>query len=116
MLAQSTDHYLPIPQNPCQPSPCGLYSACRNIDNRAVCSCLQNYIGQPPNCRPECLISSECSSNRACINQQCLDPCPGTCGRNAICRVTNHSPICSCLQGHTGDPFLLCTPQKSTYS
>ena len=105
--------YLPIPRDPCRPSPCGLYSTCRVTSNRAVCSCLPNYLGQPPNCKPECMLSSECASNRACINMRCQDPCPGTCGQNARCRVTNHSPICSCIDGYTGDPFQQCLPERS---
>lgn len=101
------------PRDPCQPSPCGPYSYCRVIDARAVCSCQTNYFGAPPNCRPECIISSECSHNRACVNQRCVDPCPGTCGTNAQCRVTNHNPICTCTAGYTGDPFIQCTWEQS---
>lgn len=60
-------------------------------------------------CRPECKISSECPQDKACINLKCSDPCPGTCGLSARCQVVNHNPICSCLPGFTGDPFLRCT-------
>lgn len=97
--------------NPCQPSPCGANSQCREVNTQAVCSCLPNYIGTPPACRPECLSSSECPSDKACINQKCKDPCPGTCGINAKCRVNNHSPICSCKKGYVGDPFTRCNPR-----
>lgn len=106
--------YLPIPKDPCRPSPCGTFSTCRTAGEHAVCACIPNYIGSPPNCKPECVISSECASNQACINQRCADPCPGTCGYNARCRVTNHSPICSCTDGFTGDPFHECLPKRST--
>lgn len=98
------------PKNPCQPSPCGPNSQCRELNGQAVCSCLPEYSGSPPNCRPECTTSSECPLNRACINQKCADPCPGSCGLNAVCEVVNHSPICSCQTGHTGDPFSRCYP------
>jgi hypothetical protein len=97
--------------NPCQPSPCGPNSQCREVNNQAVCSCLPTYIGSPPGCRPECVVSSECSHDKACTNQKCVDPCPNTCGQNAKCRVNNHSPICYCMDGHTGDPFTRCYPQ-----
>lgn len=80
------------------------------MNNQAVCSCLPTYIGSPPGCRPECVVSSECAQNKACVNQKCTDPCPGTCGLNARCEVINHSPICSCTQGYTGDPFARCYP------
>lgn len=96
--------------NPCQPSPCGPNSQCKNVNENAVCSCLPNYSGTPPTCRPECTVSSECPNTRACINQKCLDPCPGTCGRNANCRMIKHSPICSCKNSFTGDPFTICYP------
>lgn len=97
-----------VAENPCSPSPCGPNSQCRNINEHAVCSCITGYIGAPPQCRPECVVSSECSQNQACINQKCIDPCVGTCGYNARCEVINHSPICSCNQGQTGDPFQRC--------
>lgn len=71
---------------------------------------MPDFIGSPPSCRPECVISSECPSQLACINQHCRDPCPGSCGINAICHVLNHVPVCTCHEGHTGDPFSLCSP------
>ena len=95
-------------RNPCHPSPCGANSQCREISEQAVCSCLPGYQGSPPGCRPECVVSSECASNKACVNQKCTDPCVGACGLNARCEVINHSPICSCRQGQTGDPFRSC--------
>lgn len=95
---------------PCQPSPCGPYSQCRVVNEQAVCSCLPNYIGQPPTCKPECVASTECPQNRACTNLKCTDPCIGSCGRESYCKVLNHSPICSCPAGYTGDPFIRCLP------
>lgn len=100
----------PIIQNPCSPSPCGPNSQCRVINQQAVCSCLPNYMGSPPTCRPECITSSECLLTQACVNQKCIDPCPGTCGFNALCQVVNHNPICSCPVQQTGDPFTRCIP------
>lgn len=95
------------------PSPCGLFSNCREQNGHAVCSCIANYIGAPPNCRPECMSSSDCSQDRSCVNERCKDPCPGTCGNNALCRVVNHNPICSCMPGFTGDPFTRCIYEES---
>lgn len=97
-----------IREDPCKPTPCGPNSQCRNANEHAVCSCLASFNGSPPNCRPECVVSSECSHERACVSQKCIDPCPGTCGFNARCEVINHSPICSCPAGQTGDPFRSC--------
>lgn len=96
--------------NPCQPSPCGPNSQCKQVNDQAVCSCLPTFIGNPPNCRPECIVSTECSADKACINNKCENPCTGSCGLNALCNVINHSPICSCEQRYTGDPFTRCFP------
>lgn len=99
--------------NPCLPSPCGPYSNCRIRNDRPVCSCDAGYLGVPPNCRPECMVNSDCPLDKACYNQKCTDPCPGTCGINALCKVVLHSPICSCQAEFVGDPFTRCTPQES---
>lgn len=97
------------PRNPCVPSPCGPYSQCRvTAGNQASCSCLTGYISSPPNCRPECLVNTDCSAQQACIAEKCRDPCPGSCGVNTDCRVQNHVPTCSCMAGFTGDPFSYC--------
>ena len=104
-----------LPVNPCNPSPCGPNSQCKQVNNQAVCSCLPNYSGSPPGCRPECVVSSECPINKACVAQKCQDPCPGTCGVNSECNVINHSPICICKQGFTGDPFTRCYAIPSKY-
>lgn len=94
--------------NPCQPSPCGPYSVCKVINEHAVCSCQTNYIGSPPACRPECMVSSECPQDKACIKNKCQDPCVATCGINARCNTINHNPICTCPAGFIGDPFIQC--------
>lgn len=67
-------------------------------------------INSPPNCRPECVSSSECDLSKACQNSKCVDPCVnGPCAKEySRCTVINHSPICSCL--HRGDPFSRCYP------
>lgn len=95
--------------NPCVPSPCGPNSICKVVGNLPACSCMTNYIGRAPNCRPECMINAECPSNLACINEKCADPCIGSCGLNSICTVIKHSPVCTCRNGFTGDPFSSCT-------
>lgn len=104
----------PPTQDPCYPSPCGPNSQCRAINQQAVCTCLPTYVGSPPNCRPECVVSSECPLDKACINQKCSDPCPNTCGLYAICNVRNHNPYCSCPPQYTGDPFSQCSPIRKS--
>lgn len=94
--------------NPCIPSPCGLYSECRDIGGTPSCSCLSQYFGSPPNCRPECVLNNDCPSNLACIREKCQDPCPGSCGIDAYCNVISHTPNCICREGFIGDPFTSC--------
>lgn len=108
----SIEEYLP-PIDLCHPSPCGPYSECKALNGHAVCSCTRGYIGSPPACHPECVVSSDCVQTTACRNQKCVDPCPGTCGLNAECHVVNHSPICSCLPNYVGDPFIRCFKEES---
>ena len=98
-----------IAVDPCDPNPCGPNSnQPQVIGERCQCSCLPGMLGSPPNCRPECVINSDCSPQLACISRKCQDPCPGLCGVNAYCRVRNHVPICVCNQGFQGDPFSQC--------
>lgn len=94
--------------NPCYPSPCGPNSECHDINGQAICKCLPNYQGAPPSCHPECVSHAECALNKACINQKCIDPCPGACGLNAVCSAINHQAICNCMPGYTGNPLVAC--------
>lgn len=107
------------PSNPCQPSPCGVNAECRQRDGAGACTCIEGYQGNPyEGCRPECVLSADCSSKLACIRNHCVDPCPGTCGVNAICSVANHVPTCYCIENFEGDPFQGCRPipQQGTIS
>lgn len=106
---------VPQPTNPCHPSPCGQNSQCRESSNgQAICTCLPSMIGSPPNCRPECTTSAECDLSKSCENYHCVNPCStNTCGTNAQCRVVSHSPMCRCLDGYEGNPFVRCDlPRK----
>lgn len=101
------------PSNPCSPSPCGPNSVCREVNGLPACSCQPEFVGRAPNCRHECTLNAECSANLACISQRCRDPCPGSCGVSATCSVVNHSPVCVCDVGYSGDPFSVCHPKPS---
>lgn len=73
-----------------------------------MCRCLTNYNGSPPFCRPECTVNSDCPNTKACVNERCIDPCPGSCGLNSACNIINHVPNCVCRPGYEGDAFVKC--------
>lgn len=102
----------PTPPEPCYPSPCGPNSVCKEVGQTYSCTCLSDFIGNPPYCRPECVTNSECNFDKSCVNNKCVDPCISACGYNAICRVVSHSPMCSCENGYEGDAFDQCSPIK----
>lgn len=106
---QKTEYVPDRPLQPCQPNPCGPYSECRPINGNPSCSCIEGTIGGPPNCHPECLVNTDCPSHQACIAEKCTNPCEGSCGFRAECRVHDHIPICSCPSGYSGDPFIQCS-------
>lgn len=104
-------------ENPCDRcNPCGPNSQCRENNGVAICSCLPGFVGSAPTCRPECVVSSECDRDKACINQKCVNPCINVCGTNAECRVNNHSPFCTCRNGFTGNPFTVCNRVPRMFS
>jgi len=95
--------------DPCNPSPCGSNARCQRQRSAGACQCIPEYFGDPyVGCRPECVVHSDCPSNKACQRNKCIDPCPGTCGINAQCRVMNHVATCTCIQDYIGDPFTSC--------
>ena len=95
--------------NPCNPSPCGANAVCKERNGAGSCTCLPEYFGDPyTGCRPECVINSDCSQDKACVRNKCVSPCPGVCGYNAECNVINHIPVCTCAPGYTGDAFRGC--------
>lgn len=101
--------------NPCDKNPCGLNSVCRSYDKQPVCSCLAGYIGLPPNCRPECTLNTDCIPTKVCFKNRCTNPCPGSCAIQALCSVVNHTPLCMCPEGFTGDPFKICSLPRKTH-
>lgn len=112
-----SSHQKAEPVHPCQPTPCGINAVCQEFNGAGACSCIPEYFGDPYiECRPECILNSECPSNRACINSKCVDPCPGTCGYNAECQIVNHSPLCTCYPGYVGNPMTGCHQPPSMFT
>ena len=60
--------------------------------------------------RGECQHDIDCPDNRACIENQCLDPCivHSPCGKSGLCETTSHRPVCRCPSGWAGDPHTEC--------
>lgn len=80
------------PIDPCSNLECGSNAYCEN----GQCRCRPDTQGDPysyQGCRPECVISAECSPNKACIRNKCVDPCNGICGERAICETINHGTL-----------------------
>lgn len=99
-------------KNPCKPSPCGSNALCEN----GQCRCPSEYNGNPyVECRPECVLNTDCPRENACINNKCVDPCPGTCAASAICEVFNHIPMCHCPEGMLGNAFFACRAIECNY-
>ena len=79
------------------------------MNEAASCTCIRDYTGNPYiECKPECVVNAECPRHLACVNQHCVDPCPGVCGYHATCFVANHVPQCGCDPSYTGDAFTAC--------
>ena len=124
--------------NPCAvDNPCSSNAECTVNNHRAVCKCPPGFTGDAySRCVPsklliykvrflngtqydkslilvqrgECQMDRDCPDNRACINNQCLDPCivDDPCGKNAQCQTTSHRPVCRCPNGWAGDPHTEC--------
>lgn len=112
-------------RDPCRDA-CGLNALCQVVNHKAVCSCPVGYIGSPevqckiqpievPLPKPECTRDLDCANDKACINQQCRNPCadnPSICGQNAECRPQLHRAICICRDGFTGNAQTACFESK----
>lgn len=106
----SIPSYPNVTEQPCVPSPCGNMECNIYGTQIAICDpCMGPEAPWNPQCRPECLINADCPFNRACLGNNCIDPCPGSCGVNAVCSVVLHTPICHCPDGLVGDPFQHCS-------
>ena len=55
----------------------------------------------------ECITDGNCTDTFACGDDNyCVAvDCANKCAANARCDVSNHTPICTCLPFHSGDPY-----------
>ena len=59
----------------------------------------------------ECQKHPDCPLDKACISEECADPCSSTsCGKNAQCRTDFHRAKCLCQPGLQGNPYVACIP------
>lgn len=63
---------------------------------------------------PECYMDTDCTKDRSCVNQICVNPClvGNPCSSGAFCHVQDHSPICRCPVDYEGNPRFECRPRK----
>lgn len=96
-------------------NPCGINAECYVNDNKAECRCLSGYRGNPWDvCNVVgCRTNSDCPSDKACENSQCVNPCvyEKSCSPRAECKAQNHVAICRCPSGFNGNPYTSCTPE-----
>ena len=57
-----------------------------------------------------CRSNSDCAPKEACHNTKCVDPC--NCGPGAYCEVIQHTPLCYCPEGYSGNPLKRCNKRK----
>lgn len=101
------------PYSPCLPNPCGPGAECiLSPGGQSMCRCPDGIAGDPTGTRGcfgfECVLDEDCSDSQSCMGHKCRDPCPGSCGVGANCRVEKHHPVCTCDHGLTGNPLTRC--------
>eukprot|EP00121_Abeoforma_whisleri_P005603 Awhi_evm1s5082 len=78
-------------------------------EGNSQCTKRKCIIHTTPFCTFECTSDAMCDGDQACIYNECVDPCADSpCGIGATCEVINHRPVCSCLNGFSGDPLVEC--------
>lgn len=59
----------------------------------------------------KCLSDKDCLQSESCYMGFCDDLCAmeGVCAPTANCEIKMHRPVCTCPQGHGGNPAINCT-------
>lgn len=96
-------------------SQCGCGQTCSSGKCRARCNpgaCPPGQLCKGGACAAGCRVNADCPNDNSCINGQCLNPClrDGACGKDAMCRVSDHRALCLCPDGFSGEPSELCLP------
>lgn len=106
--------------NPCiLTDPCSINAQCYGDNHRSACKCPSGFTGDPfVRCEMiECQVDADCPTNKACLNQHCVDPCSDfanrPCAPNAVCFTRNHGTGCKCPDDLPfGNPLSYC--EKAT--
>lgn len=63
---------------------------------------------------PECFVDDDCSYDKTCRNDRCVNPCiqDTPCAVGAFCSVNRHKAVCVCPPGYEGNPLIECIPRK----
>lgn len=110
----------------CLNNQCGVNALCKAFNHGAICYCAPGYTGnahyectnEPKHTGeiipPECYSDSDCTYDKTCRNERCVNPCriDKVCAANAFCSVTNHEAICRCPAGYEGNPRVECIARK----
>ena len=99
---------------------CAPTARCRAINHRSQCYCPPGTQGDP---FKQCVIvgcqsHDDCAGDETCdvVNRVCRPVCnPGTCAQKASCRGERHQPICTCIPGTRGDPYVRCQEGKFNF-
>ncbi|CAL8142868.1 unnamed protein product [Orchesella dallaii] len=117
------NHLPPSPLPTCDKKAdnCGNNTECRIFhDSNTYCVCKPGYFGSPygePGCQLglQCMNSTQCPSNKECINGKCTDPCRNKqvdCGPHAGCSSNEHRAKCICNIGTIRNPDGECVPVR----
>ena len=64
----------------------------------------------------ECTVNDDCPQDKACVSQECVNPCLRTsCGDRALCEVNFHQSQCVCPPGLQGNPIVQCIEVECRY-
>lgn len=95
--------------NPCN---CGTNAECRVANHHPICYCQSGYSGNAQfGCvKLQCQSNDECSNDKQCYNNECVNPCAlaDPCSVNAECYGHNHRSTCRCAPGLEGNPMERC--------
>lgn len=98
---------------------CACGESCFERKCRAKCNknqaCAQGQLCNRGVCIPGCRSNSDCPNEESCVNRKCANPCGrGVCGKNALCKSSDHRAVCLCPDGYRGEPKVACTSYECT--